>query len=50
MAVQEVVQPGSRGPFLQVQRQSSMQFWDELHNRRRFGLQQAFHNQHSLGV
>jgi hypothetical protein len=39
------MQPGSRRSFLKGQRQSSMQSLNELHNRGRFGLQQAFHSQ-----
>ena len=39
VGVQKIVQPGSRGPFLEGQRQSSMQSLDELHYRRCFGPQ-----------
>ena len=50
MGLQKIVQPGSRGPFLESQRQSSMQSLDELDDRARLGLQQAFHDQLAIHI
>src|ERR1700680_2896601 len=48
--VEQIVQPGGPGSFLEGHRQSSAQARKELKNGRRFGLEDGFHDQLTGGI